>query len=70
MVLKVDGQDFAIALSKFKMVNPIWRWKVRKKLKFGSKLAYRDFLGRWSLMLISKNKFTEKLIDFLWATFH
>ena len=31
---EVADHDFAIRLSNFIMVNPIWRLKVRKNLKF------------------------------------
>ena len=37
-------QDFVIGLSKFKMAEPIWLLKFRRKLRFDFKL-YTEFFG-------------------------
>ena len=37
---EVIDYDLATRLSKFKLTDPIWRLKIRKKFRFFSKLEY------------------------------
>ena len=57
--LIVYNQDFAIGLLKFKMVNPIWWWKVQKSLDLAQNLYTEIFEGADHDLAIS-NFFTEK----------
>ena len=39
-------KDLVIGLLKFKMAEPIWSLKIRRKLIFHWKLVYRGFRGQ------------------------
>ena len=43
IVFEVADHDFVTILSELKMVDPIWRSRIRTMLRFFSKLEFSDF---------------------------
>ena len=56
-VFEVAKQYFAIGLSKYKMADPIWRLKIRRKLRLGSKLVCGIFKVAHHDLAISRSTF-------------